>query len=277
MLSWRSALRAPRRPPARTQPSLVLSAFLLLDTLLTVLPDEFGFHAWMFLVPSPAGGPGPHGARASSIDERAEAAAEGPPADAADAEASVAAPAAASGSSANAPGAAPGGRRGAAFEPYLARLVAMRGSGASAASRAAAGAAGVLPYATSPSADGRRRPLLALAHINDVAELAPYAAALDAHVHRNDISARGTVVDGEFVDALLGSHFVSRSAAERRLAGLRDPSLLSERTNGIVRIDSLYAAHNFSDDAAEPSAAACAPLSVDPTLAESSLLPLFGL
>ncbi|KAJ1636983.1 hypothetical protein T492DRAFT_955513 [Pavlovales sp. CCMP2436] len=117
-----------------------------------------------------------------------------------------------------------------------------------------ASAAAKLPYATAPAPDGRRRPLLALAHITDVAELAPYALALDAHVHRNAISSRGTEVDGQFLDELLGCHFVSRSAAERRLAGLRDPSLLADFEH---------------DQAGVPSYAAELP-----SLAEFSLLPL---
>lgn len=263
------------------QPSLVLSAFLLLDTLLAVLPDEFGFHAWMFLVPSPpAEGNAP---TAAPIDE------DGPEDSAAD-EAPAGAPARAAGEitrrAANGEAATPaaysssrgdaasGEERGPAFEPYLARLAAMGEAAASAASRGAHPAASRLPYATSPSADGRRRPLLALAHISSVVELAPYAAALDAHVHRNDISARGTVVDSEFVDALLGAHFVSRSAAERRLAGLRDPSLLCDSANGIMRVDSVYAHHTFAED--NSSAAASAPLSVDHTLAEAWLIPICG-
>ena len=182
--------------------------------------------------------------------------------------------------------------------PYLARLVALgaRGGddgGASGDGRGRAPA--MLPYATAPSADGRRRPLLALAHIKDVAELAPYALALDAHLHHNDIASRGTQPDGEFVDELLGCHFVSPSAAERRLAGLRDPSLLCESANGIVRIDSLYAqnfqsqnvniqppqphgqSHVHDDSEARSGAAdrgASAPACVGPALAEALLLPL---
>jgi hypothetical protein len=91
-------------------------------------------------------------------------------------------------------------------------------------------------------------------------------------MHANDIAARGTEVDEPFLDELLGCHFVSRSAAERRLAGMRDPTLVAEAANGLFRVESLYA--QAFDREPPIGGGNGPPVDALPALAEASLLPL---
>jgi len=147
-------------------PQLLLAACQLIDTLLTVLPDEFSSFGWMFVPPPPL-----------------IAAASPPSSDFA-----------------------------ALLAPLAAQPISLDDARAAGLSH---GFGGLLR----PSADGRRRPLLGLHSLVDKGELAPFAAHLSAHLARSALQARGSELDSQLLDTLLGCHFLSGGEADRQLDG----------------------------------------------------------
>jgi len=68
------------------------------------------------------------------------------------------------------------------------------------------------------AADGRRRPLLGLRSLSHPSELAPFASHLDEHLARAALTPRGSEVDTELLDRLLGCQFLSTAETHRELA-----------------------------------------------------------
>jgi hypothetical protein len=170
--------------PSAAQPALLLAACQLIDMLLTVLPDDFAPFGWMFV-------PGSQAAASPAAE------ASGSPSEFA----ALLAPLAAQ-------------RPSACPSPPADRAACPPPDSSPNAPRAWRGGGGGL---LAPAADGRRRPLLALRTLTDMSELAPFASRLHDHLVRSALEPRGTEIDHEMIDVLLGCAFLSPAEAAREI------------------------------------------------------------
>jgi hypothetical protein len=220
--------------PHSTRPALLLAACQLVDTVLTVLPDDFSPFGWMFLPEGSAAdddtsgsdaelGPSSAAAMAPSDEpsllpspQQAQPFQARRPADADDVYAplssgylaSFSADIASSTSGDIRPQKAPPPQFAALLDP-LARIHGSLGGPKVPARRC-----GLLR----PSIDGRRRPLLGMRSLQHASDLAPFACELRPHLAASSVLPRSAEIDMELLEVLIGCEFVSPREAEAMLS-----------------------------------------------------------
>jgi len=223
--------------PCVARPALLLAACQLIDTVLTVLPDEFSPFGWMFV---------PHSSSTSTLHSLPESEF-----------AALLDPLArlAQESRVGCPGSIAAGQhgRGIPTDSCTPSCGATRSCEVEIAVPVpVARRSGLLK----PSSDGRRRPLLGLRSLQHASCLAPFAAQLRMHLSTSALLPRATEIDVPTLELLIGCEFLSAREAD---AWLEDHQLLDDHQWLGAEPCADVGAAGESDDAVEADEGAAGP------------------